>query len=230
MIDARRYEPRPQTIVVEIDANSRRAFCRLAARHGGDATIFATPRATTASGGWDVYFRAARPVRNTKLADGVKLRVCVAPPLAREYRWALGAAPWQRSLADAPDWLLDPLRPVERPGSTQEAVQETGGSGSVFAQNALEREISRVAASKGAERGPALFEAAAKLGSLAAGGFIAEHLVTEGLLRAASACGVSGEDGNADVAAIIASGIARGRTTPRPQLTVVHGGRSVPNK
>ena len=84
----------------------------LEAEHG---SLPDTVRSITGSSGLHLLFTAAVEVRNGIAGDGLDVRgeggqIVVAPTIhpatGREYVWEHGFAPWERGIAEAPEWLL----------------------------------------------------------------------------------------------------------------------------
>lgn len=187
---------------------------------GGRHLLFAHPMDVTPANRVGLKRYAADGART--VYAGLDVRgaggsIC-APPSRREngaYRWE--RSPFVCSPAVAPNWLLSlmlsepPLRPVpppvriSRPDKLARYV--------CAAVNGECRELARMAPGSG--RNQRLFIAAARLGSLVAGGLLQDDVASVALEQAAADCGLVAEDGRQSVLATIASGFRRGACAPR---------------
>ncbi|GAA2940622.1 bifunctional DNA primase/polymerase [Streptomyces argenteolus] len=154
----------------------------------------ATYRVRTASGGQHLYFTAPDGIRfgNTAgfLAPSIDTRAwggyVVAPGSTvkgRAYE-VIDHAP----VASLPGWLLDLLRPVERPtGPLRLSVPRRGNRA---AETALERETALVAGTAEGGREAQLFESARKVARFVGWGDLARDEVEEAFQRAGEAAGL----------------------------------------
>lgn len=187
-----------------------------------------TWRQRTGSGGRHYFFRwpeGGEPIRNsvrTKLGPGLDVRgeggyVVVAPsphPSGNAYAWERGFSPEEMELADAPDWLLElvrPAKPAKRPRHSQAIVRPQSGGCTRYGRAALEAETDRVRTAPEGQRNQELNRAAFAVGQLVAGGELDRATVEAELKTAARVCGLS----DAEVVRTIASGMASGMALPR---------------
>lgn len=197
-------------------------------RHGGDAALLAleeergplppTLRALTGGGGEHIYF--AHPggeIRNdagSKLGPGLDVRgdggQVAAPPTfhasGRRYTWAN----WPARPAEAPQWLVDALRPP--PPTLRPTVVITGRRSRGYGEGALARELERLGTAVNGERNYQLFRSAAALGELVGAGLLADWQAAQELLGAALSIGL----GEMESRATILSGLNKGARNPRP--------------
>ncbi|MFB4424451.1 bifunctional DNA primase/polymerase [Streptomyces sp. QL37] len=154
----------------------------------------ATYRVRTASGGEHLYFTAPDSIRlgNTAgfLAPSIDTRAwggyVVAPGSTvngRAYE-VIDHAP----VAAMPGWLLDALKPVERP--TGPPLLSAPRRGNRAAETALERETALVAATAEGGREAQLFESARKVARFVAWGDLTRHEVEEAFQRAGETAGL----------------------------------------
>lgn len=178
--------------------------------------------------GWQVLFNLPSDfdVRNTAgtVAEHVDTRgengFIVAPPSlhanGNHYRWLTASDP-----GPAPAWLLDALRPVERPRSQREAsalaTTRTTGLHPYLAA-ALEGEAAKVRAATDGTRNATLNAAAFNLGQLEAAG-LSESDGRAALSAAAEAAGLT----ETETARTFASGWEAGREQPRAIPSVASG-------
>ncbi|MCK8462405.1 DUF927 domain-containing protein [Aliiroseovarius sp. S1339] len=109
------FPPDCDLFVMDIDGDAgKAALAEMEAEHGA---LPVTWESITGSGGYHLIFRAnGADIRNTasSIAPGVDIRgsngQIIAPPSihpnGKFYRWDDGRAPWECSVADAPDWLV----------------------------------------------------------------------------------------------------------------------------
>ncbi|MYQ40290.1 Primase C terminal 1 (PriCT-1) [Streptomyces sp. LamerLS-316] len=159
-----------------------------------EQTVPATYRVRTASGGQHLYFTAPDSLRlgNTAgfLAPSIDTRAwggyVVAPGSTvngRAYE-VIDHAP----VAPLPGWLLDLLRPVERPtGPLRLSVPKRGNRA---AETALERETALVAGTAEGGREAQLFESARKVARFVGWGDLTRDEVEEAFQRAGEAAGL----------------------------------------
>lgn len=196
------------------------SFALLVRRY--DGAIAKGPRVRTPRGGVHLYFAAPpehRIVTRVALAPGIDVRgdggLAMAPPSCCRglpYRWS--SSPFDTAIPAAPDWLLALVaKPPVRVFAPPRFVVR--GDLDAYARAALNAEQKAVASAHTGARNHALFQAAAKLGALAASGVLPVDLVASALLDAAHACGLMRDDGAHAVEATIASGLRRGLANPR---------------
>ncbi|WP_405811532.1 bifunctional DNA primase/polymerase [Streptomyces sp. NBC_01520] len=153
-----------------------------------------TYRVRTASGGEHLYFTAPDSIRlgNTagSLAPPIDTRAwggyVVAPGSTVNGRTydVLDPAP----VAPLPGWLLDALKPVERPtGPLKLSLPKRGNRA---AETALERETTLVAGTTEGGREAQLFESARKVARFVGWGDLTRHEVEEAFQRAGEAAGL----------------------------------------
>ncbi|MCX7358953.1 MAG: bifunctional DNA primase/polymerase [Alphaproteobacteria bacterium] len=212
-------------VVIDLDRNHAsgadgvKSFAALIAEHGRGEVLALGPRVRTPRRGVHLHFACdpARIIRNrVALAPGVDVKgqggLAMAPP-SPGYCWA--PSPFERAPPQAPSWLMalidppKPLRPSPAPARTY------SGTVHPYARAVLERELNAVAGAQAGGRNAALFKAAASLGALAAAGALPIEPLASGLLEAAHACGLIGDDGIAAAESTIASGLKRGLENPR---------------
>ncbi|MEV8225024.1 bifunctional DNA primase/polymerase [Streptomyces sp. NPDC079167] len=159
-----------------------------------EQAVPATYRVRTASGGQHLYFTAPDSIRlgNTagSLAPSIDTRAwggyVVAPGSTvngRAYE-VIDPAP----VAPLPEWLLDLLKPVERPtGPLRLSVPKRGNRA---AETALERETALVAGTAEGGREAQLFKSARKVARFVGWGDLTRHEVEEAFQRAGEAAGL----------------------------------------
>ncbi|OEJ59700.1 DNA primase [Streptomyces agglomeratus] len=153
-----------------------------------------TYRVRTASGGQHLYFTAPNGIRlpssKGKLAPKIDTRAwggyVVAPgSVVDDSRYnVVDAAP----VAPLPRWLLDVLKPVNRPAPSP--VPALPKLGNRRAEVVLEREKAAVAAAREGGREAELFRAARAMGRFVAWGEIPRHVVEEAFQTAAESTGL----------------------------------------
>ena len=208
-------------IDVDVKAGGRVSLVGLRAGRGG---LPFTILAHTGGGGVHLYYRQPAGVRvpNTvgRLPNvdgplpGIDLRgdggYVVAPPSGhasgRPYRWATRQP---AALAPLPRWLWPPPPPAAPRG--RPCTPRPGGA-SPYGMAALLAETQAVRALVQGQRNDGLNRAAFALGTLVAGGELAEDLIHRELLAAALAVGL----GEQEASRTIASGLRAGARTPRP--------------
>ncbi|MGP3635975.1 bifunctional DNA primase/polymerase [Streptomyces sp. 24-1644] len=153
-----------------------------------------TYRVRTASGGQHLYFTAPDSIRlgNTAgfLAPPIDTRAwggyVVAPGSTvngRDYEVLDPAL-----VVPLPEWLLDALKPVERP--TEPLKLSLPKRGNRAAETALERETALVAGTAEGGREAQLFESARKVARFVGWGDLTRHEVEEAFQRAGEAAGL----------------------------------------
>jgi len=170
--------------------------------------------------GWHVYFKhPGFDVRNSagKIMSGIDVRgdggYVVAPgsvhPDGTEYVWE-DSSP----IAEAPDWLLDLLRPKERPRPATGAPAIRAADDR-YVQAAFDGELSALAKAANGTRNDALNRAAFNLGQLVGGGYLSEDQVRNALFAKACESGYVGDDGETVARKTIESGLRDGMANPR---------------
>ncbi|MFD3491458.1 bifunctional DNA primase/polymerase [Streptomyces sp. NPDC058690] len=154
----------------------------------------ATYRVRTASGGEHLYFTAP---------DGIGLANTagfLAPPIDTRAWGGYVVAPGSTvnghayevidpaPVAPLPGWLLDALKPVERP--TEPLRLSVPKRGNRAAETALERETALVAATEEGRREAQLFESARKVARFVGWGDLTRHEVEEAFQRAGESAGL----------------------------------------
>lgn len=229
--------PKSGVFVLDIDAkgavNGFESLARLEAQHGPLPLSWLT---LTPSGGEHRWFRQPEglelrnkvglrvyhPDGSRTVYDGLDIRTAggsvALPPSAKphgSYRW--GVKPSDRPLADAPGWLIalasDPPLPPRPPRAPLRLASSDRAAR--YVERALDGECRAVAEFKQGGRNLRLFQAAANLGELVAGGLLPQDLAEKCLETAAADCGLLQEDGHHAVRQTIASGMARGFKKPR---------------
>ncbi|MFD5346017.1 bifunctional DNA primase/polymerase [Streptomyces anulatus] len=168
---------------------SLQALCERAGQ-----TAPATYRTRTASGGHHLYFTAPGGVRlgNSagRLGTHIDTRahggyvVAAGSALPNGAYKVVDPAP----VAAMPGWLLDVLKPVERPsGPLRLSVPRRGNRA---AETALERETALVAGATEGRREAQLFESARKVARFVGWGDLTRHEVEEAFQRAGEAAGL----------------------------------------
>ncbi|MGQ9506218.1 MAG: phage/plasmid primase, P4 family [Thermogutta sp.] len=122
-------------LVVDIDqrdgTDGEKTIRELETRYGH---LPKTAEALTGGNGRHLFFQCPRPIRTTRLGDGLDVKadggyIIVPPsihPSGRPYRWADGRVPSRSTLATPPEWLLELLDggPNSRRASPQTAARE----------------------------------------------------------------------------------------------------------
>ena len=185
----------------------------------------------TGSGGLHFYFRhPGGKIRNSvgRLAPHIDVRGdggqvvfvgSIHPGTGRTYRWADGASPDERPLADIPDALLARLRGGHREhfansANIANAISPSkllGGGASPYGSAALAREVLAVQSAPQGTRNDTLNRAAFCLGQLVATGHLLQQEVFLRLEGAAEECGLS----TSEAARTIRSGLTAGLMEPR---------------
>ncbi|MGI9170239.1 MAG: bifunctional DNA primase/polymerase [Caulobacteraceae bacterium] len=221
--------PEPRVLVVDVDAHvgSADGLATLAALETEHGPLPATWRTRTPSGGLHLWFgQPFRPLRNkVGFLPGLDVRtdggsVAVPPSIRRgtkvdgRYTWIV--APWDRTLADAPAWLLDLIDPPPVPRPAPRAVRFASHDRAArYVAAVIDGECGELAATKTGGRNHRLFQAAARIGEIVGAGLCGEALAIDALESAAADCGLVAEDGRQAVLASIKSGLARGAANPR---------------
>ena len=210
--------------VLDVDVKSLDGLTELALLEGQYGGLPITWTAKTPSGGQHLYFRQPdRPLRNrVGFRPGLDVRAAggsvALPPSQRpdgSYLWKV--SPTASDVADAPIWLLDLIAPPATPVAPRRPLKLTGLNRTVrYIEAAVDGECGALAImAKGSGRNSKLFQAAANLAELVAGGLLPRQLAEDALEDAAKACGLAQEDGLAAIRATIASGFRHGLERPR---------------
>jgi hypothetical protein len=101
------------------------------------------------------------------------------------YHWAPHCSPSDVSLASAPQWLLDVLRPKLQPVCAPVSPKPFSGSITAYARAALKQELERMCTARDGCRNDTACRVAFKLGQLVAGGELPEAQVREALYTVA---------------------------------------------
>ncbi|TXS17519.1 bifunctional DNA primase/polymerase [Streptomyces sp. wa22] len=159
-----------------------------------DQAMPATYRVRTASGGQHLYFTAPEGIRLTNTAGSLGPSIdtrawggyVVAPGSTvngRTYE-VLNDAP----VVPLPSWLLDALKPAERPtGPLRLSMPQRGNRA---AETALERETALVATTAEGNREAQLFESARKVARFVGWGDLTRHEVENAFQMAGEAAGL----------------------------------------
>ncbi len=221
-------------VVIDADrkaggADGVAAFHALCAEHRIDlSTAFVVQ---TPSDGLHFYWRTDAPYGNSRgsLPDGIDVRglggYVIAPgatlPDGRSYRHVYGSWDAIPPLPEALASFLREKRPMTSPTLASAADSSLIGERErLCASAALADEVAKLRAmGEGSGRNRALNEAAHSLGTM--DGWIDLNEVAEALWEASIANGYAAKDGEAAAKQTITSGLAAGRTKPRPLLS--HG-------
>ncbi|WP_405693345.1 bifunctional DNA primase/polymerase [Streptomyces sp. NBC_01185] len=182
--------PKPNSSTDTPDgATTFEALCERAGQ-----AVPATCRVRTASGGQHLYFTAPDGIRLTNTAGSLGPSIdtrawggyVVAPGSTvhgRTYE-VLDDAP----VVPLPSWLLDALKPAERPtGPLRLSMPQRGNRA---AETALERETALVATTAEGNREAQLFESARKVARFVGWGDLTRHEVEDAFQRAGEAAGL----------------------------------------
>lgn len=106
-------------------------------------------------------------------------------PPGHVYRWREGRAPWERSFAVAPQWLLDLVLPpiASAPKPVEPRVRGTGRA-SPYGEAALDNACATIASARVGSRDSTLYRTACKIGCLVGGGEIDEAYARDALTSA----------------------------------------------
>ncbi len=168
-------------------------------------------RAVNTGKGAHFYFKCPDfPIRNRAgIFPHIDIRgtggYVVAPPSVhpsgRVYHWACSDP-----IVDAPDWLLELLKPVPiQPVARPVAV------GVGYGERALNEELARVAAAQLSMRNDTLNIAAFKLGRVVGAGRLTRAEVEDALLPVAMSIGLSERESRATIASGLDAGISKPR-------------------
>lgn len=213
---------RSHLAVVDVDPHSggEAALDAVAAAGGAFPVTFLV---ATGGGGFHLYYRQPRRVTlpNTVARlpgvdgdlSGIDMRgdggYVVAPPSlhasGRRYQWARHQP---ERMADLPGWLLPPPLPPARPALPGHPRTPGGAYGAA----ALSREAAAVRRLVPGQRNDGLNRAAFALGSLVAGGELAEDVVAREPVAATAHVGL----GRREASRTVQSGLRAGTHTPRP--------------
>jgi energy-coupling factor transporter ATP-binding protein EcfA2 len=195
-------------IVLDVDGDE--GYRELEQRGGLPATWIATT-----GKGYHAYFsHPGWEVRNfARKLPGLDLRgdggYVVAPPSihpsGREYGWRQ-----QGQIAAAPDWLLELIRPVEKPAQQTASTTPTGHN-PAYVSAIIQGELAILAVAPQGQRNNTLNIVALKLGALVASGELSQMEVESALLSTALSIGLPKDEAEKT----IRSGIRKGLETPR---------------
>lgn len=202
--------------VVDLDGDEGiRQWDRLCSRHGHPRTV----EAVTGGGGRHLYFAEALALGNSsrRLGPGVDTRgtggYVLAPPSGhvsgRCYRWAKGRAPSEIALLPLPWWLERELRRTR--GEPVDVEPRRAGETSRYGGAALERITAEMAMTGRGKRNHVLFQSAARVAELVAGGEIAEAEGRHRIECAAEQAGLS----KREIRQTLESGWRAGSRQPR---------------
>jgi hypothetical protein len=204
--------------VLDVDPDNG-GFETLAALEREHGPLPPTRTIRTGSGGFHKYFPwPGFAVSNSagKLGPGLDIRgnggQAVAPPSRSgkgDYTLEVDLP-----LADAPAWLLDLLRPTERPAATPGGVPVSTEVAHHYAAKALESELATLRATTSG-RNDQLNRSAFALGQLVARGALDAQHVRDELAAASVANGYVAKDGIHAMHATLESGLGRGTENPR---------------
>jgi hypothetical protein len=188
---------------------------------------------TTPSGGAHFIFKhdPARPLRNSasQLGDGLDIRGDGGYIIAAGSSTSSGAYEVTRDLpiAPCPAWIGDVLA-SKKSNHAAPANDHALPANDAYIQKAIHGEIGKLAVASAGQRNEALNRAAFSLGTLVAGGGLAEQDAHRVLLNGATACGLLADDGAHSVQATIRSGLSAGKANPRqlPERSIGPTGRA----
>jgi hypothetical protein len=211
--------------VLDVDIDPEKygpdTLAKLEAEHG---ELPRTRKVRTGSGGWQLYFNwPGFPVTNSvgtnkpgKLGLGLDIRgnggQVVAPPSRSgkgHYTLEIDAP-----LANAPEWLLDLLRPADRRAAAPGGVPVSPEVADHYAAAALATELATLRATK-TGRNDQLNRSAFALGQLVAVGALDAQHVRNELTAAATDNGYVAKDGIHAMHATLESGLGKGMENPR---------------
>ncbi len=183
-----------------------------------------TARVKTMGGGTHVFFNHVAGIRNRGgLGTCVDVRgqdgYIIAPGSVagdgRTYEWIdhddIDNLP---KIADAPQWLLDLILPPE-PKVVQHDYQYQPGGNAPYVERAFQAELNTLAHAPPGGRGYQLNSSAFSVGTLVGAGALSRSDAENGLLEAATACGVLAKDGERETNAKIRRGLDAGTKQPR---------------
>ena len=185
-------------------------------RHGGPASLAAllethgrltpTPVQRTPGGGWHYLYRCSAPAANSagQLGAGLDVRtrggcIALAPSVRRDgaYRWVRGFAPDEIDLADAPEWLVNLLRPKPPPPRSSPSFEASDR----LIAFALARDLEAIATAPEGTRNHALYAKARGLCRFD----IPRAALVDDLLAAALAAGLSQSEALATISSAFRS-------------------------
>lgn len=205
-----------QVLVVDEDASK-----------GGSVAAFGLPKTVTAitgGGGRHLYFEAPKPCPgNTagRVAPHVDTRGeggqvvfvgSVHPDTQVMYTWAPGCSPDELPIAALPRGFLE--KAIARTGGGIQIARASQEQPPQTVREALRREFDRVSRAQVGARNASLNFAAYYLGRLVGGRYVPESVAYEVLARAAEQCGLLADDGEAQCARTIESGLTAGMRVP----------------
>jgi hypothetical protein len=161
-------------LVVDVDvAKGKRGRADFVRLFGCAPEEMETAVATTASGGWHVYFRFAPslPLVQTTITSSLDVRIgglgyVIAPSPGNGRRWIQPLL--STRLMEAPQWLLERLRKTPKPEPGE--AQPFEGQTSARAQEALDRACAALAAAPPGTRDATIGQVVYRVGRLAAAG------------------------------------------------------------
>lgn len=212
---------------IDPDSGGFETLAALEAEHGG---LPRTRTVRTGSGGTHYYFTWPDfAVTNSakKLGPGLDIRGNGGQVVAPPSRSAKGdyALEVDAPVVDAPAWLLDMLRPPERPAPPSGLPASTEVANH-YAAKALESELAALRSTK-TGRNDQLNRSAFALGQLVAVGALDAQRVRVELTAASVANGYVAKDGIHAMHATLESGLSKGMANPRtPWPPVSSGGLS----
>jgi len=221
-------------LVVDIDGEEGElALAELTAQHGALPLV---PEVITGRGR-HLYFSFDERVKNSaKRLPKIDTRstggYVVAPPSVhpdgRRYEWGAGKSPRERSVAPAPEWLVElfaPRKASPTPGayrpSPAAAPSDLDASSARYRawfMHALEGEARDLASEREGSRGSAANRSAYKLAGYLPNlphGLVTERDIELELLASCVANGLVAKDGIDKVRATIRRGLEAGRSSPR---------------
>ncbi|MFZ5811905.1 MAG: DUF927 domain-containing protein [Thermodesulfobacteriota bacterium] len=202
----------------------------LESEHGA---LPATVEQRTGGGGRQLFFRWPEgrdvPSRVGKIGKNLDIRgrggyVILPPsghPSGGRYAWTSNGVP----LAEAPEWLLDLVAPLPKPGAPRPEPMKMPARGCGYGRAALEREAARVAVAAQGTRNATLNEAAFAIGQLVAGGEVDRGEAESMLLAAAQSCGLPEGEARKTIQSGMAAGMQEPRSAPeKPRKAEGTGG------
>jgi hypothetical protein len=208
-------------VVIDVDEGGEETLAQLQQENGA---LPSTAEVRTKRGRHLYFKHPGIKIRNDvkkRLGPGLDVRgdggfVVAAPSLhvsGARYEWVEGAAPWERQLADMPDWLLARLREPERAVSSNQPIPLANGSPRErrYAEKALSNASAAVASAPLHTRNDTLNREAFGIGQLVGAGLLAREEVEETLSDAAGAVGLP----DREIRATLRSGLDAGQKEPR---------------
>ncbi|MGV8955294.1 MAG: AAA family ATPase [Cypionkella sp.] len=221
--------------VLDLDRHLNESGILIADGHGWMAEMEAlhgplppTARANTAGNGTHIFFKHVEGLRNrADIAPGVDSRAdggyIVAPGSVmadgRRYEWIdADGVPCQHSglpeFADAPEWLLELLRPKPVPIIEPGSYTHREGDSTVYVERAVRMEMESLASCR-AGRNQAINVSAFALGTLVGAGLLTRADAESQIMAAANANGYVAKDGERAARQTMKSGLDSGVKSPR---------------